>query len=568
MKKYILLLLISSFAIAQTVPPDASSFENLQITNNSLDTIANKVSVQNSSGVQNYINKTDLIDNVFVATVGDLPTTGVDGKIYVVKNVNKSYRWNGTFYQELSVTDISGKEDTSNKQNSLATDGTGTKIPTVDAVNGIDLQKVIDNGNSVNSDSNVYYNSVSDGGRFSFTLGSSIFNFYDHVNNYFTSFGAGAFSFNNTALSNGIDFIFDRASSGYFNLRFPDKPTGDYTLATTNDAIPPNAAITPNVKTKITYDANGLVTAGANLIASDIPNIAESQVTNLTTDLAGKQASLGFTPENSANKNASSGYVGLSGFNPIFRNITNTFSSFFTNSNTAARTYTFQDRNGTIADNTDLALKANLVTPTFTGGYIAVGGLTTGIQLNSFTNSIIIGNVNAIQKSGAYLIYGASSITEHIFQSNNDEAMRTSSLNNLLIGSSTDYRAKLQVSGDSLQMGNLFFAQPTPTALTATGTLTIAQMLTSLITVTSGVAVLLTLPTGTLTDAGILAGSMPINNAFEWTIINVGSSSGVVVIQAGVNHTFVGSANVIVNGQATFRTVKTATNTFITYRVY
>ncbi len=43
-----------------------------------------------------------------------------------------------------------------------------------------------------------------------------------------------------------------------------------------------------------------------------------------------------------------------------FKNALNTFISFFTNANTAARTYTFQDRDGTIADNTDLALKANL----------------------------------------------------------------------------------------------------------------------------------------------------------------------------------------------------------------
>lgn len=40
-----------------------------------------------------------------------------------------------------------------------------------------------------------------------------------------------------------------------------------------------------------------------------------------------------------------------------FRNVASTFTSFFTNVNTAARTYTFQNRNGTIADDTDLALK-------------------------------------------------------------------------------------------------------------------------------------------------------------------------------------------------------------------
>ena len=49
-----------------------------------------------------------------------------------------------------------------------------------------------------------------------------------------------------------------------------------------------NAAITGGTHTKITYDANGLVTSGTALVASDIPTIAQSQVTSLTTDLAAK----------------------------------------------------------------------------------------------------------------------------------------------------------------------------------------------------------------------------------------------------------------------------------------
>ena len=40
--------------------------------------------------------------------------------------------------------------------------------------------------------------------------------------------------------------------------------------------------------------------------------IAQADVSSLVSDLAGKQASLGFTPENSANKNAANGYAGLS----------------------------------------------------------------------------------------------------------------------------------------------------------------------------------------------------------------------------------------------------------------
>jgi hypothetical protein len=82
-------------------------------------------------------------------------------------------------------------------------------------------------------------------------------------------------------------------------------------------------------------------------------------------------------------KDATGGYAGLTLFKINFKNAANTFTSFFTNSNTAARTYTFQDRDGTIADNTDLALKAPLAAPVFTSttntaGY-TVAGLPTGV---------------------------------------------------------------------------------------------------------------------------------------------------------------------------------------------
>jgi hypothetical protein len=66
------------------------------------------------------------------------------------------------------------------------------------------------------------------------------------------------------------------------------------------------------------------------------------------------EQNIGYVPENAANKDVSGGYAGLTLFKLNFWNALGTFKSFFTNSNTAARTYTFQNRDGTIADDTDI----------------------------------------------------------------------------------------------------------------------------------------------------------------------------------------------------------------------
>ena len=58
--------------------------------------------------------------------------------------------------------------------------------------------------------------------------------------------------------------------------------------------------------------------------------------------------------EKVANKDASGGYAGLTALKINFKNVANTFISFFTNTNTAARTYTFKDADGTIAFTSDI----------------------------------------------------------------------------------------------------------------------------------------------------------------------------------------------------------------------
>ncbi len=133
------------------------------------------------------------------------------------------------------------------------------------------------------------------------------------------------------------------------------------------------------------------------------------------------------------------------------------------------------------------------------------------------------------------------------------------------------------VAGDLYVRGVTVEAQGAPTAKTGSATLTIAELLTRLLTDThaTGATATYTLPTGTLTDAGV---DMAVGDSFEWTIINLSAAAAdTVTIAAGTDHTIVGvalvqSAHSTTGGNgsgnaASFRTRKTAANTFVTYRL-
>lgn len=113
-----------------------------------------------------------------------------------------------------------------------------------------------------------------------------------------------------------------------------------------------------SLSTLDTRYVNGVLDTDGTLAANSDTKVASQKATKTYADT--KQTALGFTPENSVNKDATGGYVGLTLFKINFKNALNTITSFLTNANTVARTYIFQDRNGTIADDTDLALKENL----------------------------------------------------------------------------------------------------------------------------------------------------------------------------------------------------------------
>jgi len=111
--------------------------------------------------------------------------------------------------------------------------------------------------------------------------------------------------------------------------------------------------------------------------------------------------------------------------------------------------------------------------------------------------------------------------------------------------------------------GNVYFAQPTPTSKSTAGTLTIAELLTGIIDC-GGSTYNLSLPSGTSVDAGVVAG-LAVDGAFEWSLVNRGG--GTVTVVTGINNTLSGSGAVPVSSSGLFRTRKTATNTYVTYRV-
>ena len=111
---------------------------------------------------------------------------------------------------------------------------------------------------------------------------------------------------------------------------------------------------TPTTGDILTTDRGGQAQDSGKSISTD-GTLAYNSDAKVPTEKAVK--TYADTKQATAQKDASGGYVGLTALKINFKNALNTATSFLTNSNTAARTYTFQDRDGTIADATDLAGK-------------------------------------------------------------------------------------------------------------------------------------------------------------------------------------------------------------------
>lgn len=119
--------------------------------------------------------------------------------------------------------------------------------------------------------------------------------------------------------------------------------------------------------------------------------------------------------------------------------------------------------------------------------------------------------------------------------------------------------------------------QPTPTAKTTSATLTAAEIGALIVTGThsAGATQTYTLPTGTLMSAYFLG--MPIDGAFDWSLINLSAAAAdTITVAAGTDHTIVGGVIVqsahsttgtLYGNAVRFRSRKTAATTWVTYRL-
>jgi hypothetical protein len=119
---------------------------------------------------------------------------------------------------------------------------------------------------------------------------------------------------------------------------------------------------------------------------------------------------------------------------------------------------------------------------------------------------------------------------------------------------------RFRISNEGIQT----YAQVAPAAVDATATLSIDNLKTGIITSTTASPVTMTLPTGTLTEAGFI--NVYANMTFEWSVVNTGATNAVTV-NDGTGHTLIGSRTVAAGTSARFASRRTAANTFVSYRL-
>jgi len=349
----------------------------------------------------------------------------------------------------------------------------------------------------------------------------------------------------------------------------------DYTARLDAGASTTVRVLTLPLETGTLISSGGLSVVSNTMLAG---SIADSKLNTITT--AGKVANSATT---ATNLNTASSIVArdASGnFNA--GTITGALSGNSTTATTlqTARTINGVSFNGsadiTVGDNTKLPL----VGGTLTGQLISTTANNTGtglgqIYLNGATGNRIDFNNNGLADPAfttrsvgtkVVLFPAVSGVAvDYAFGMGNStlwySVSNTGNQHRFFAGTTSVAR----IRNDGLQTrANLYEGNAAFTVLNTTATLTIAQILTLVIESTPTANITFTLPTGTNTDAGVMS-SLETFASFTWSIVNI-ATGFTITIAGNTGNTYIGNTTIAANTSASFRTQKTAANTFKTVR--
>jgi hypothetical protein len=214
-----------------------------------------------------------------------------------------------------------------------------------------------------------------------------------------------------------------------------------------------------------------------------------------------------------------------------------------------APTITSPNISGTIAG-TGVVTSANIVDATITGTDIASGTITS---TNILDGTILNADINA---SAAIV---ATKLTGTIAEFNT--ALTDNDFATLTSAQTLTNKTLTQ----PIVSGITYSVMPTLATASSSTTLTAAQLITGHLLATPSSPATYTLTTGSLLDDAVLGGVADIGTSFDFIITNTGGAMITIAASSGI--TLSGNAFVSSSSSSSFRFRKTATDTFIAYRV-
>jgi hypothetical protein len=213
-------------------------------------------------------------------------------------------------------------------------------------------------------------------------------------------------------------------------------------------------------------------------------------------------------------------------------------------------------------------------------------GDVTGATALTIANKVTMTGTSPVAVNGSPTVIAAGAVAVSLvndaaaaitqFDTATLSALDTDVPTSKAVGTAISTHAALRTGVHGMGASYQIIQQGNPTAeTTGAVTVTIAKMLTGIVSGNPSAARAYTLDTGANCDGGM---TISTNEAFDWVLINLATTATyIITLTAAAGHTIVGNPLIAAQSGTTgglwgtssamFRTRKTAANTFITYRI-